>query len=491
MTVSVFNLYQQYKDASGNVLSGGTLTFYEAGTVTPKAIYTTQAATVAQSNPYTLDASGRTVGDVWLTDDGLYDILIKDSNGTTIRTDQDVGEDNSGATPTTVSEVKNRVVNPAMTVDNGTNGSITTSYAEYAVIDWLAKTSASPSAGTATVSTSAPLASDSRYAFHVSGLTVPSGTVSVAQNMLRENFQDLVINSANSTFSCQVYHDAGVSLDYTIKIYTADASNDFSAVTLRSTSSTQSVDSATKTQITHTVDLSTLTNASNGIRFEIECACGAVTTKNFYWSEAQLNKGSSAATFTMPTHEVQQAALNLDTHDHTDFGSQIPTAGIADSAVTAAKIGTGAVTNAKLGTDSVTADKIGAGAVDTSELASLCVTEGKINGGAVTVNKIGAGAVTPVKTSFIDNPTGIYIGQYNGTTDTEVEMPTGFSVTKNSTGNYTVTHGLGTANFIKIIDIIQTGTSVGVATSTQNSTTFTVITSGPTDVTFNFLVATW
>lgn len=491
MTVSVFNLYQQYKDASGNVLSGGTLTFYEAGTTTPKTVYTTQAATVAQSNPYTLDASGRTVGDVWLTDDGLYDILIKDSTGATVRTDEDVGEDNSGSTPTTVSEVKNRVVNPAMTVDNGTAASITTSYAEYAVVDWLAKTSASPSAGTATVSTSAPLASSSRYAYHVSGLTVPSGTVSIAQNMLRENFQDLVITSANSTFSCQVYHDAGVSLDYTIKIYSANAANNFSAVTLRSTSSTQSVDSATKTQITHTVDLSTITDADNGIRFEIECSCGAVTTKNFYWSEAQLNKGSAAATFTMPTHEVQQAALNLDTHDHTDFGAQIPTDGIAASAITTSKINDLAVTNGKLAANSVTADKIGAGAVGTSELDSLAVTEGKINGGAVTVNKIGAGAVTPVKTSFIDNPTGIYIGQYNGSTDTDVELPSGWSTTKNGTGDYTITHNLGTANYTKFIDIIQTGTFIGVATSSQTTNSFSVITAGAVDRTINYMVVTW
>lgn len=85
----------------------------------------------------------------------------------------------------------------------------------------------------------------------------------------------------------------------------------------------------------------------------------------------------------------------------------IPTAGIADRAVTGAKIADlavtmdkiadGAVTTAKIADLNVTTAKIADLAVTTGKLASLAVTEPKIATGAVTEPKIATGAVTEAK----------------------------------------------------------------------------------------------
>jgi hypothetical protein len=58
----------QFFDNSGNVLTGGKLYTYAAGTTTPLASYTTSAGNTAHTNPIILDAAGRVPGgEVWLT----------------------------------------------------------------------------------------------------------------------------------------------------------------------------------------------------------------------------------------------------------------------------------------------------------------------------------------------------------------------------------------------------------------------------------------
>lgn len=78
----------QFFDNSGNVLTGGKIYTYSAGTTTPVATYTTSAGSVAWSNPIVLDASGRVSGsgEIWLTDGIQYKFLLKDSNDVLIAT---------------------------------------------------------------------------------------------------------------------------------------------------------------------------------------------------------------------------------------------------------------------------------------------------------------------------------------------------------------------------------------------------------------------
>ncbi len=70
----------QFFDNSGEPLSGGLVYTYTASTDTPKASYTTQAASVQHTNPVELDSAGRTSG-IWLT--GSNKIVVKDSTAAT------------------------------------------------------------------------------------------------------------------------------------------------------------------------------------------------------------------------------------------------------------------------------------------------------------------------------------------------------------------------------------------------------------------------
>jgi hypothetical protein len=78
----------QFFDNSGNVLTGGRLYTYSAGTTTPAVTYTTSSGNTAHSNPIVLDAAGRVPnsGEIWLTDAISYKFVLKDSNDVQIAT---------------------------------------------------------------------------------------------------------------------------------------------------------------------------------------------------------------------------------------------------------------------------------------------------------------------------------------------------------------------------------------------------------------------
>jgi len=70
----------QFFDNSGNVLSGGKIFTYAAGTTTPQSTYTSAGGTTPLANPIILDAAGRVpTGEIWLTDGLQYKFIIKTS----------------------------------------------------------------------------------------------------------------------------------------------------------------------------------------------------------------------------------------------------------------------------------------------------------------------------------------------------------------------------------------------------------------------------
>jgi hypothetical protein len=75
-------------DNSGNVLTGGKLNTYLAGTTTPVVAYTTSAGNVPWSNPIVLNAAGRVSGsgEIWLTSGITYKFVLTDSNDVLIAT---------------------------------------------------------------------------------------------------------------------------------------------------------------------------------------------------------------------------------------------------------------------------------------------------------------------------------------------------------------------------------------------------------------------
>ena len=77
----------QFLDNSGNVLTGGKIYTYAAGTTTPQVTYTTNAGNIPHSNPIILDAAGRIPGgEIWLTDGLVYKFILRDANDVLIAT---------------------------------------------------------------------------------------------------------------------------------------------------------------------------------------------------------------------------------------------------------------------------------------------------------------------------------------------------------------------------------------------------------------------
>lgn len=78
----------QFFDNAGNVLTGGKLYTYAAGTTTPQNTYTTSVGNVPWSNPIILDAAGRVSGsgEIWLLDGTQYKFILRDSNDVLIAT---------------------------------------------------------------------------------------------------------------------------------------------------------------------------------------------------------------------------------------------------------------------------------------------------------------------------------------------------------------------------------------------------------------------
>lgn len=76
----------QFFDNSGVPLAGGLLYVYTAGTTTPATTYTTQAGTIANTNPIVLNAGGRTPNEVWVIGGVLYKFVLKNSAGVTVGT---------------------------------------------------------------------------------------------------------------------------------------------------------------------------------------------------------------------------------------------------------------------------------------------------------------------------------------------------------------------------------------------------------------------
>jgi len=78
----------QFFDNSGNVLTGGKLYTYDAGTTTPAPTYTSSSGVTAQPNPIILNAAGRVPdsGEIWLADGVSYKFVLKDANDVLIGT---------------------------------------------------------------------------------------------------------------------------------------------------------------------------------------------------------------------------------------------------------------------------------------------------------------------------------------------------------------------------------------------------------------------
>jgi len=99
----ILNQAPQYLLADGRLNAGGSLTFYETDLTTPKQVWTDEAKTTLAANPLSMDASGRTLTDVW--GDGIYGVVMKDALGNVQWTRNDVQQ--GGDPGTTIPPLQN------------------------------------------------------------------------------------------------------------------------------------------------------------------------------------------------------------------------------------------------------------------------------------------------------------------------------------------------------------------------------------------------
>ncbi len=91
-------------------------------------------------------------------------------------------------------------------------------------------------------------------------------------------------------------------------------------------------------------------------------------------------------------------------------------------------------------------------AVTTVKIADAAVTTVKIADAAVTAAKVAAGAIAPAQTTFMSSngaSSGIYPGRL-ASGGSATRLPAGWSSAATSTGNYRVTHNLGTTNYAAV-----------------------------------------
>lgn len=95
---------QQFFDDSGNILTGGKLYSYAAGTNTPQATFTSASGATAHTNPIILNAAGRVAtGEIWLTAGLNYKFVLYTSTDVLIASyDNITGINGTGITSNAV-----------------------------------------------------------------------------------------------------------------------------------------------------------------------------------------------------------------------------------------------------------------------------------------------------------------------------------------------------------------------------------------------------
>lgn len=93
------NAKQQYFDAAGNPVAGGTVTYYVPGTTTKKTVWQDPYKATPQSNPVVLDSAGRPQPGGQTFGEGTYRQLVKSSTGTTIWDANTASTGSGGNTP--------------------------------------------------------------------------------------------------------------------------------------------------------------------------------------------------------------------------------------------------------------------------------------------------------------------------------------------------------------------------------------------------------
>lgn len=110
------------------------------------------------------------------------------------------------------------------------------------------------------------------------------------ESRVAEDLKNLV-----ASFQCLVKQSTGASVNYTLTLRKANATDNFSAVTEIANSGQISVPDATDTMLKF--ENVSMGDCSNGIEIEVKAEVGAITLKDLWITEMQLEEGSVATAF--------------------------------------------------------------------------------------------------------------------------------------------------------------------------------------------------
>jgi len=351
----------QFFTNAGVILSGGKLYSYAAGTTTPATTYTTNAGTVARTNPIILDSAGRVPsgGEIWLTTSATYKFLLKDSNDVLIGTYDNINSivgdyifttPNGGAitlsptntavnktitipattgtmaviNPTTgisgigqlngvtsinggqLAGLRNRVINGGMQIAQRATVTLT-GVAQYGQTDRMQVWCSSGTSISGTIAQGTSSGFISGYYAGASAASWTTGQFIFQQKIEALNVQDL--NSKTVTVSCNVYQDTGGTRNFVIGLVKPSAPNDWTSNSLigGSYSSAKAATTGVVTTISASFILGA-TDATNGVMVQIvDSTANTIVNKNYFVGDLQLEISPVATTFEQRPYGMELA----------------------------------------------------------------------------------------------------------------------------------------------------------------------------------------
>ena len=106
-------------DSLGNILAGGQLFTYQAGSSTPLATYTTVNGTIANANPIVLGSDGKIPNELWLLYGYAYKFVLQTASSVLVNT-----YDNISGIITTIPTATPSVPTGCILIWSGSTGSI-------------------------------------------------------------------------------------------------------------------------------------------------------------------------------------------------------------------------------------------------------------------------------------------------------------------------------------------------------------------------------
>lgn len=177
--------------------------------------------------------------------------------------------------------------------------------ATYGPVDLLAvSATGTVGAGTVKQATGAFTLTQTGAACWVNGVTLSAGSETVIFRHRIESSVAARFVGKSAFFSARTYHDIGSAKNAIITISSADASDNFGAIT-QIAQQTISIPNDNNFSLQFAIP-NMGTAAANGLEIEVKIDCGAVTTKNIYLGEMQLTVGAKLREFEMRPLQIEK-----------------------------------------------------------------------------------------------------------------------------------------------------------------------------------------